>query len=151
MLSCAAPCDREGCDALQRRADDSAGTSAIAGVVASESDVIANGCQECGFSAADISVWPRQGSDITTEAVKQQTTGSAQAKTTAGNDGKYTLSLAPGDYWLCSGIACFATSVVAGHTTTLNIKVVYGASSGYVALPGNTTVELINSVERGPS
>jgi hypothetical protein len=151
LLGCSAACPREGCDALERRVGDSGTESRIAGVIASESDVVANDCQECGFASAQVSAWHRDGDGETTDIVKEQTSGPAQLEAQAGSDGKYVLELEPGDYWVCAGIACFGASVVEGRTTTLNIKLINGISSGFLGLPGKSGVTRVAGIERSPS
>jgi len=57
MWSCA-ECDREGCDALRRpAARESAGLVGVAGVVASASDVVNDGCQECPLGEATLQIF----------------------------------------------------------------------------------------------
>jgi hypothetical protein len=144
-------CPREGCDALERRAGDSGGTSRVAGVVASESDVVANGCQECGFASATVSAWTRTGDATSSAAVREETASPPLASVIAGSDGRYSLALEVGEYWICSGIACFGATVEAGRTTTLNIKLINGVSSGFVALPGAPSVTRVGGIERPPA
>ena len=153
-LTCCASagsCPREGCDALNSRVGDGAGVSGVAGLIASESDVVANGCQECGFAAAPVAAWAHQGNEANTSVLRDETSGPALASVTAGSDGKYALALEPGNYWICSGIACFGASVVEGHTTTLNIKLINGISTGYLALPDVQSITKIAAIERPPT
>jgi hypothetical protein len=56
LLAACETCAREGCDALSTHAGQAAGQTRVAGVVASESDVVGNGCQECGFTGAEVFV-----------------------------------------------------------------------------------------------
>jgi hypothetical protein len=57
LLASCVPCDRDGCDALEHPAEDVSISAGIAGVATSESDVVANGCQECPLSEGTMQVW----------------------------------------------------------------------------------------------
>ena len=59
LLASCTPCNREGCDAMASAAAQS-GHSAIAGIVASESDTVGNGCQECRFGVAALGCFGRR-------------------------------------------------------------------------------------------
>lgn len=134
-LAACAPCDREGCHALQKRQPSPKDVSRIAGSLASKSDVVTNGCQECVLSDSEVRAWSRAtrvaDADELAAALEQAPDGS-----TTSEQGKYALTLSPGDYLVCFGSICFETSVVAGGTTTLNVRVTEGPARGYLALPG---------------
>lgn len=53
---CSSSCPRAGCDALTTAAADTS-HSAVAGVIASETDTEKNGCQECSFGSAQLAFW----------------------------------------------------------------------------------------------
>jgi hypothetical protein len=128
------PCNRDGCDALQRHAPSEGGPR-IAGVVASESDVVGNGCQECGFAAVEIKAWPTD-EEVTTEAeLSAVAKGSGDSATSAAN-GEYSLPLAPGLYVVCFQNSCFNARVETQATTTLNVRLINGVSSGFLSVPG---------------
>jgi hypothetical protein len=130
-------CDRSGCAAMTLRQADSAGKSVIAGVVASETDYVINDCRECTFASANVEAWARSEEVTTEEQLANVIEASPIDATVAGDDGRYLLELDPGDYVLCFGSSsCFSASVVAERTTTLNVKLIDGISSGYLALPG---------------
>ena len=50
-------CDRSGCQAMNSPAQADGLGQGIVGVVASESDLIANGCQTCSLSQGSLQVW----------------------------------------------------------------------------------------------
>jgi hypothetical protein len=133
LASCA-PCDQEGCDALRRRESSAKDQSRIAGAIAYKSDVVLNGCQECGLYDAEVRAWSR-----TTRVVDQQELAAVRemppVAKTLSKQGRYALPLSPGDYLVCIQDGCFETSVVAGGTTTLNVRLIDGTSKAYVALP----------------
>jgi hypothetical protein len=79
-------------------------TTAIAGVVAAESDVIGNGCQECPFSSMAPSIWTAPG--VVTDAagakaIMQASPASFQFQA----DGHYRQALDPCSYLLCADSA----------------------------------------------
>jgi hypothetical protein len=118
-------CNREGCDALGRIAHDD-GQSAIAGVIASESDAVANGCQECSFGTANLDFFH------TTAKISDSTEAQAWIKAhapdaTLAADTAYRQLLDPGDYLVCvEQHACASAEVAAGHVVTLNIRRING-------------------------
>lgn len=128
-------CAREGCDALGQHADNGA-EARVAGVVASESDVVANDCQECGFAAADIEAWSVE-QEATTEAqVAAALAEPSQGSARAGADGRFSLALSPGHYVVCVNQSCFNAETRASTTTTLNVKLINGVSQGFIGQPG---------------
>jgi hypothetical protein len=128
------PCNRDGCDALQRRAPR-AGAPRIAGVVASETDAVVNGCQECGFAAVDIKAWPTD-QEVTTEAELSLVAKGSADSTRSSTSGEYSLPLAPGIYVVCFQNSCFNAGTNADEATTLNVRLINGVSSGFLSVPG---------------
>src|SRR5664279_3785630 len=103
-------CNRSGCDALGTPAADDH-TSSVAGVVAAESDVIGNGCQECPFSSMALSIWTASGSVVDASGAKAITqAGPAAAKIQA--DGRYRQVLDPGSYLLCASPGSYESACV---------------------------------------
>lgn len=130
------PCDRDGCEKVNERAS-SDGTSAIAGALASESDVEANGCTECPLASAQLSIWstPALVSDQA-EALAVVSAGPATFSLSA--QGSYRQAVPPGAYLLCER-ECVAVAVEPGMVTTVNILFVYGPTSFRVFDAGATT------------
>jgi hypothetical protein len=128
-LPACTPCNHSGCDALGTPAADDH-TSAIAGVIALESDAISNDCQECPFAAMDLSIWNAAGSVADASSAKTIIqAGPATANVHA--DGRYRQALDPGGYLLCASLssyesACVRVEVVAGHVTPVNLKLLFG-------------------------
>ena len=122
-------CNRSGCDSLGTPAADDH-KSAIAGVIASESDTVGNGCQECPFASMTLSIWtvPTQ---VTDAASAKAIIQAAPASVTLQADGRYRQALDPGSYLLCAApssyeSACLSVDVVAGHVTPVNLKLLFG-------------------------
>jgi hypothetical protein len=127
------PCDRDGCDALQRVAASSDETR-LAGSVAELSDVVENGCQECGLAETELRVWARSGP--TDPSRTTQITESPALASVSVKAGKYALPLEAGDYLVCvRGRSCFDISVSEGGTTTMNVRLVSGISRAYLGAP----------------
>jgi hypothetical protein len=117
-LSCA-DCDREGCDALGRAAPQ-AGTG-IAGVVATSSDVVANGCQECPSGGASLEIW-RTDAAITSQPAASAVASEREPDVAANVSGRYSQALGPGTHLLCVRPNCIGLSIAADETLTVNIK-----------------------------
>lgn len=126
-------CPREGCDALETHAR----AGKLAGVVASESDVVANDCQECGFAEAPVRAW-RVAEPVTDDAdLRAAVMNPPDAETTSGSDGKYRLDELPsGALLVCVSSSCFNVETRGDLTTTLNVRLVNGISSGFVGVTG---------------
>jgi hypothetical protein len=134
LVSCFAlpactPCNRSGCDAIRSPAADN-GESAIAGAIASESDVIGNGCQECPYASATFSIWA-VAAPVTDAASAKAVIQAAPALATFQADGHYRHTVDPGSYLLCDSpssyeAACVSVHVVAGHVTPVNLKLLFG-------------------------
>jgi len=129
------PCNRDGCDALRTRAPER-GMGRIAGVVASESDVVNNDCQECAF-AADVSTraWPVAepvASDDELRAVTAATAGPPLLTTTTSATGQYSLVLPSQSFVVCFQSSCFNATAAPNLTATLNVRLVNGVSHGFL-------------------
>jgi hypothetical protein len=152
-LPACTPCNRSGCDALGAPAADDH-TSSIAGVVASESDVVSNGCQECPFAAMALSVWNASGSVADASSAKAIIqAGPAAAQIHA--DGRYRQALDPGDYLLCASVgsyesACVSVEVVAGHVTPVNLRLLFGPFQFTVFDPVTRAPLSTNTLYPGP-
>jgi len=133
LSGCGSPCDRTGCDALSSVAADDQ-VSSLAGVVATETDVISNGCQECGFYSTTLSLWPLTTPVADQASVKAIVTGSS-APITIQADQRYRQPLDPGTYLVCRLPTCTSVDIVAGHVTPMNVKMVYGPTQFIVFDP----------------
>jgi hypothetical protein len=121
----------------------------VAGVVASESDVIGNGCQECGFASSTLDIW------LTTGRVQDAVTAGTIVSTTplvaVQADGHYQIELDPADYLLCvdvlGSLPCVPFTVEMSKVTTVNVKRVFGPAGFLVFAPGSsvpTTAPVLN-------
>ena len=118
-LTGCAECVTEGCDALRDRAPGH--QSGIGGVIASQSDVVANGCQECGFAEASIDVFRLEAAiDMT----------SPLARIAAST--RYNVNLEPATYLVCVTRQCLSVRVVDDAVTTVNVKQRFGPTSFFV-------------------
>jgi hypothetical protein len=125
MLAACNPCNRIGCDAIGTPAADN-GKSEMAGFISSESDVVANGCQECPFASATLAIWAAPG-PVTDVLAARAIVQAAPATVTLQADGHYRQALDPGSYLLCTypsslDTACVGVAVIAGHVAPVNLK-----------------------------
>lgn len=124
----------------------------IAGVTASESDVVANGCQECAFaSQLAVSAWTVEKAVTTDDEVRAATSGTPTATTISSEVGQYALPLEPGAYVVCFQLSCFNASVTLGSTTTLNVRLINGISRGFLGEGGSGTLSAHDALFRPPS
>jgi hypothetical protein len=139
-------CNREGCDAMQTRAEDAAGISRVAGVVAYLNDVVTNGCQTCGLAEdASVRAW-RVTDPVITPVAAQELMATEPDASTASERGSYSLALSAGAYFVCVSDGCFNLDVVAERTTTLNVRLVFGTPQGYLAEPDAAELTEVNSL-----
>jgi hypothetical protein len=131
-----ANCPRTGCDALSSPAGGS-GTG-IAGAIASESDVVGNGCQDCPFGSTQLTVW-KTSSPIPDEATARAIVGASGPTVSFHADGRYEQLLDPGDYLLCSNPYCTAIQVDPDQVTTVHVKLINGPAQFIIFDPGTTT------------
>jgi hypothetical protein len=132
-------CDRDGCSAYEHARSDYGITRGIGGFVASESDVVANGCQECAFSSAELKVWSTD-TPISDAAAAQSVVDGSSATFTFVAISKYEKTLDPGHYLLCSLPGkCASVTVTETGVFTINVKTLFGPSSILLFEPGIDT------------
>jgi hypothetical protein len=123
-------CDRSGCDAMTSPA--SGISVGIAGVVASESDLVENGCHECPFGQAQVEIW-KVDTPITPEAdVRSVVLGKPRIVTIVAAP-FFRKTLDPGTYVVCMESACVEVSVEPGLVTTVNIMKGFGTQNFWIA------------------
>jgi hypothetical protein len=122
----------EGCDALRDRAPGR--QSGIGGVIASQSDVVANGCQECGFAQASIEVFQLEEPATSAEAASAAIRGTSPLARIAAS-ARYNMDLDPRSYLVCVTHRCLSVRVVDDAVTTVNIKQRFGPTSFFVVDP----------------
>lgn len=129
-LSCA-NCERTACEFLDHLANQK-GTG-MAGIVATPSDLVENGCQECPYGEATLELWYVD-EPVTTEAdasaVTEREPGFREAVVR-----DYRFELAPGQYLLCVRPRCIGLEIVANETLTVNIRRPYGWTAFFVGRP----------------
>lgn len=128
-VACGSSCPREGCDALRSRA--SGNVAGIGGVVAYESDVVENGCAECGFGDATIEVYALS-APVTSDAEASAVVRDASPLTSIEASRRYSAPLEPGEYLVCVHTNCIDVRVATGAVTTVNVKLRYGPASFFV-------------------
>lgn len=133
LPGCDPACDRKGCDALGSAATDDH-VSSLAGVVAYQSDVVSNGCQECVFSSARLSLWPVTTPVVDQDSAKAIVEGSSTPITIQA-DQRYRQALDPGTYLVCQRPSCTSVDIVAGHVTPMNVKMMDGPTQFIVFDP----------------
>jgi hypothetical protein len=106
----------------------------VAGVVASSSDLVVDGCQECSFGQANLELW-RTDTPITTETAAITLLEERASDVTENVSAHYRLPLEPGPYLLCVRPNCVALTVVVDETLTVNIKRRNGATGFFVGNP----------------
>jgi len=131
MLSCA-DCDRSGCERLGELATP--GDTGVSGVVAAQSDVVADGCQECPMGEATLTLW-RVDAAVTNAADAAATLAEREADVTENVSGQYSRALEPGAYLLCVRPRCIGLTITAGETLTVNVKRLDGPVSFFVGAP----------------
>jgi hypothetical protein len=129
LLGCEADCARPGCEALGQPAAPS-GTG-LAGVVAESSDLVVNGCSECGFGTAALQAWRVEAamgseSEVATLMMMRAPDWEAQVSE------RYQHALPPGSYVLCVRPNCINLTIAEGQTRTANIKRRDGPTSFFV-------------------
>jgi len=140
-------CNTEGCDALNdlARAED---VSAIAGIVASKSDVTSDDCTECPFAATELRVW--QTPTLVVDSM-QAGTMAVGPPTVIAADGRYRQAVSAGTYLLCDyGNDCVAISVAEGAVTTVNVRTTEGPARFYVSNESRTAVEQAEAIQLPP-
>ena len=137
-LAACNPCNRDGCDAYQRPAQSTAAGPGIAGIIASLSDVVGNGCQECAFAKGRILIWATP-SLIADQASAAALVKSQTATFTVESDGHYEKALDADTYLVCAQQGeCAAIAVTTAGRTTVNVRMGNGPFSLAVFEPGST-------------
>ena len=131
-------CDREGCDALDTVAPGN-GTR-VAGVVASISDVVENGCASCPFDTARVELWP-VGTAVTSTSDARQVVEAAPPAISMDVFGSYSLEVATGDHLLCVRPNCIGIAIVEGETLTVNVKKRDGPTGFWLLNPASGRFE----------
>jgi hypothetical protein len=134
LLACQ-ECHREGCDALHSSAaQDGVG---IAGIVASSSDVVSNGCEECLFGSTTVKLWQVDAPVGDATAASELTTTVAPTMAIAANQ-HYRAAAASGKYLLCVLSNCINIALSGNETATVNIKLRNGPTSFFLRKAGST-------------
>jgi hypothetical protein len=150
LLASCVPCEQSGCETIDHPVDDVSIAAGIAGAASSESDVVANGCQECPLSEGTMQVWA--------VATAVNTMDEAQAVVDGGEptleidiDERYEQMLDAGEYLVCiSGGETCAGITVANAVVTVHARYVYGPASLIVFEPGSNEPRTDRIFDLGP-
>lgn len=135
---CAADCDRAGCEATERPADPRGIDQGVAGAVSSESDVVANGCQECTLSQATLQIWAASVEPADKDAVVALINTFPPIEV-VDVDETYAVALDVGDYAICQVLddgVCAVFTIGDGEVATVHLQARYGPSDMVVFDPG---------------
>jgi hypothetical protein len=144
-LATCRPCDRSGCDALGDHV--SSDQTGVAGIVSSESDLVANGCQECPLSQATLQLW-RVEAPVPDEATAAALVSEREPDVSDLAQERYLFELEAGYYLLCSRPNCTNIEVRGDETLTVNVAQHFGPTSFFVGRPGEA-VEQVPDFEVG--
>lgn len=140
-LGCGLGCDRAGCDAMEHPITDAQIQSGIAGQVASESDLVTNGCQECPLSRTTLTIRTAEAPVTTTEEAQALVDGQNPPQELTANE-RFEQKLDPGDYLVChegfGPTECAALTIGQGEVFTVNVNVGYGLVEITVFAPGSS-------------
>jgi hypothetical protein len=115
------------------------GRSGVAGAIAGLSDVVANGCQECGFTMAALAFWSTDSLVVDAANAKTIVNGTPPTATLDAN-ARYQQDLAAGHYLVCRRPGCVAVDVAAGHITTVHVALPNGPPHFIVFDPSTKTL-----------
>jgi hypothetical protein len=139
LLSAACqPCERGGCAAVDTRSQGSISLSrGLVGAIAVQSDVVVDGCQECGFGTAQLTIWEtseRIGSSQAADRIVQTVASLRRIDA----DGRYEVSLDPGHFLICLlPERCAAITVPEAGVVNLNVmRRAKGESTFVIFEPG---------------
>ncbi len=147
LISCNSSCDRSGCDAFDVPAEGTAITIGIAGIAASRSDVVANGCETCTLSQGSLSIWQA------TQPVANEEDALAllalAPDISIEIDQRYEQALAVGDYMVCTqdngqsggqdAFLCVPFHLDPDQVVSAHVRASLGGTELAVYLPGEDT------------
>jgi len=139
------PCDRSGCEALDDHV--SSDKTGVAGIVSSESDVVANGCQECPLSQASLQLW-QVDAPVPDDAAAAALVSERDPDVSSLAEERYVLELQAGHYLLCSRPSCANIEVLGGEALTVNVALRFGPTSFFAGRP-QEPVEQVPILEVG--
>ena len=128
LLASCSDCAPQGCDGLKTATAQNG--SGVAGVIATESDVVKNGCSDCSSGSAQIEIWSTQSVAVSDEEAGAITRATPPTATLTGN-GSFSQVLSPGSYLFCVRPSCVSFQV-SGSTLTVNIKRREGPTSFFM-------------------
>lgn len=136
-MGCSSFCNRDGCNALKNKAEQSG--AGVAGIIAGESDAVTNGCSDCDFSSALIEIWATESAPTDDQA--RDITQAETPSVVLSSDRAFTQQLDPGHYLFCVRPSCVPIQVV-DRTVTVNVKRREGPPSFFTeSTPGSALAE----------
>jgi hypothetical protein len=114
-------CDLTGCAAVRLPVEDT-GHSAIAGAIASQSDleIIGVKCAECPLVSATLTFWKTM-SLVTDAPTATAIVAGATPAATVHADKRYEQPLEAGWYLVCADGSCVGVEVLSDHPTTVHV------------------------------
>ena len=150
LLASCVPCERDGCKALDAPAEDVSISVGLAGVASSESDVVANGCQECPLSEGTLLVWAVDDAVTTAEQADAIIMG-GEPTLEIDIDERYEQTLDAGEYLVCTSSTEACAGITIGNAVvTLHASYVYGPPSLIVFEPGSEDPRTERIFDFGP-
>ena len=133
-------CDRDGCQAVDQPARSHL-VYGMAGSVATMSDIVENGCQECRLATGKLQIWASSTRITSAEEAQALRLQSASAQEIA-IDEHFEEALPPGEYLVCiddgSPCACAGITVPSAGVVTVHLRFVFGPAALIVFEPGAT-------------
>lgn len=148
MMGCSEPCEREACEEIDEPAHGEA-TPGIVGAIASESDVVTNGCQPCSYSSTTLELWATSSPIETKEAAKTLVEGASPTVKIEANS-RYSQPMTPGNYLMCTGQSlrwCVNVDVGGAGSTTVHVKLIFGPTQFIVFAPGSNSPQRPSALE----
>ena len=128
-------CDRTGCQAMTSPALADGLAQGIAGVGASESDVVLNGCQTCSLSQGTLRIWS-SADPVSTKEEGSAVIEATEVFATIQIDQNYQQALDVGHYLICTtSLLCTAVNVEDGEVTTIHVLFSFGGAKLLVFEP----------------
>jgi hypothetical protein len=133
VLTACSDCPRDACEASSRPYHGSL-VEGVAGVVSSESDTVANGCQRCEWGSARLDIWSTAAL-VANAAEAEQVVSSGPPVATVMAEHRYEKALGAGNYLVCvlPG-ACASFALGPREIASVNVRTGNGPS-GLVVFP----------------
>jgi hypothetical protein len=142
-VACTPPCNTVGCDLASAPMEDVDLATGIAGVAFSLSDVVANGCQECGLTDGRLELIGIDEPIASADTARDLLTLNTPDDVISFSD-NYAETLEAGVWLICSrGVegteaACVSIDIAEGEVFTVHLSYPFGPPSLVVFDPSGT-------------